>query len=112
MNQQRLFEFHETMTEKALAICKRKNNDYASGGTRGENPFANFSRVEDMGITSTEQGFLVRMTDKLSRLSTFTRAGKLEVADESVEDTLLDLINYAVLFAAYQLHKRDTDGGA
>ena len=28
MNQQELFEFHETMTGKALAICKKKNNDY------------------------------------------------------------------------------------
>ena len=110
MNQQELFEFHIHMTGNALRLCRIKNNDYASGGTAGENPFANFSRVEDMGITSTEQGFLVRMTDKMSRLSTFTRAGKLEVADESVEDTLLDLINYAVLFAAYQIHKRDTDG--
>ena len=109
MNQQELFEFHGTMAAKALDLCKRKNNDYASGGTQGENPFANFSRVEDMGITSTEQGFLVRMTDKLSRLSTFTRGGKLEVADESVEDTLLDLINYSVLFAAYMRHRRDTD---
>jgi hypothetical protein len=110
MNQQELFEFHENMTGKALGLCRRKNNDYASGGTQGENPFANFSRVEDMGITSTEQGFLVRMTDKMSRLSTFTRAGKLEVADESVEDTLLDIINYAVLFAAYMRHKRESNG--
>jgi hypothetical protein len=109
MNQQDLFEFHEAMTGKALRLCKRKNNDYASGGTAGENPFANFSRVEDMGITSTEQGFLVRMTDKMSRLSTFTKAGKLEVSDESVEDTLLDLINYSVLFAAYLHQKRESN---
>lgn len=110
MNQQELFEFHINMTGNALRLCRSKNNDYASGGTAGENPFANFSRVEDMGITSTEQGFLVRMTDKMSRLSTFTRAGKLEVADESVEDTLLDIINYAVLFAAYMRHKRESNG--
>ena len=54
-----------------------------------------------MGICTTEQGFLVRMTDKLSRLSTFAVSGDLKVKDESVKDTILDLINYSVLFIAY-----------
>ena len=105
MTQDELFEFHQSMSDKALAICKKKNNDYTSAAGGGSDPFANFSRVEAMGIMTTEQGFLVRMTDKMSRLSTYAALGRLEVNDETVEDTLLDLINYAILLAAYMRHQ-------
>jgi hypothetical protein len=46
-----------------------KNRDYA--GKEGTEPFANFTRVEAMGICTTEQGFMCRLTDKMSRLSSF-----------------------------------------
>ena len=98
MNRQKYFEFHRECVEKMTEITKKKNADYAGPGN---DPFANFTRVEKMGICSTEQGFLTRMTDKMSRLSSFVQVGKLEVLDESVEDTLLDLANYAILMAGY-----------
>ena len=41
------------------------------------------------------------MVDKVSRMSTFTSAGKLEVENETVEDAIVDIINYMVLFSAY-----------
>ena len=41
------------------------------------------------------------MVDKLSRLSSFSDAGKFEVKDEGVRDTLIDVVNYACLLAAY-----------
>jgi hypothetical protein len=47
----------------------------------------------------------VRMTDKMSRLAQFTKNGELKVKDESLEDTLVDLINYAVLLRAYTIEK-------
>jgi hypothetical protein len=83
-----------------------KNYDYAGDHEQGRRPFANFERVEALGICSTERGFLVRMTDKLSRLTSFVEAGKLRVKDESVQDTLIDLINYSVLLAAYLSDQR------
>jgi len=98
-----LLEFHEEMTHRARALCERKNHDYANTDETG-NPFANFTRTEAMGVCSTVQGFLVRMTDKMSRLSTAARR-PLVVADEGVEDTLLDLINYSVLLAAFLRHR-------
>ena len=85
------------------SITRKKNNDYAGPGT---DPFANFTRVEALGICSTEQGFLTRMTDKLSRLSSFVQGGKLLVEDESTEDTLLDLANYCILMAGYLKSKQ------
>lgn len=84
---------------------RKKNADYA--GNEGKEPFANFTRVESMGICSTEQGFLVRMTDKMSRLSSFVESGKLAVENESFEDTIIDIVNYAVLMYSY-LHDKNT----
>ena len=47
----------------------------------------------------------MRLTDKLSRLSTFASAGKLTVDNESYEDAIIDIINYCVLFSAYNKGK-------
>jgi hypothetical protein len=99
MNREQLFKHHEELCKTALDIMRKKNHDYA--GNSGETPFANFERCEAMGICSTEAGFLVRLTDKLSRLSTFTSAGRLTVDNESYEDAILDIINYCILFSAY-----------
>ena len=76
---------------------KRKNSDY-TGAT--DDPFANFKAIEVYGI-KTEIGFMTRMTDKMARVASFIKNGELMVKDESVQDTLLDLANYSMLFAAY-----------
>jgi hypothetical protein len=98
MTKAEYFEYHSAVCEKMIAITKAKNADYTG---EGDNPFANFSRVEVLGITDTVRGFLVRMTDKLSRITSFAQKGILEVKDESVEDTLLDLANYCILLSGY-----------
>jgi len=107
MNRDRLLKHHTEMCTRALEIMKKKNHDYA--GNSGETPFANFERCEAMGICSTEAGFLVRLTDKLSRLSTFANAGKLVVDNEGYEDAILDIINYCVLFSAYTKGKSEPE---
>jgi len=99
MTREELLQFHEEITKEARALMSLKNRDYA--GNEGTEPFANFTRVEAMGICKTEQGFMVRLTDKMSRLSSFVRAGKMNIKDESFRDTCVDVINYMVLLAAY-----------
>lgn len=99
MNREQLFKHHEEICKAALELMKKKNHDYA--GNSGQKPFANFERCEAMGICTTEAGFLVRMTDKLSRLSTFADSGKLMVDNEGYNDAIVDIINYCVLFSAY-----------
>ena len=99
MNREDLLNIHETLTRRARELMDKKNRDYAGRG--GTDPFSNFTRVESMGICSTELGMLVRITDKLSRLSSFAESGKLAVENESFEDTIIDVINYMVLFYAY-----------
>lgn len=99
MNRDELFAHHIETCDFALELMKKKNNDYA--GNSGEKPFANFERCEAMGVCTTEAGFLVRITDKLSRLSTFAESGKLAVDNEGYNDAIVDIINYCVLFSAY-----------
>ena len=45
------------------------------------------------GLTS----FFVRMEDKLNRARTLDMKKSQEVVDEKLEDTLLDLANYAII---------------
>lgn len=81
---------HEDMTKAARTIMRKKNADYAAE----DDPLANFRRWGALG-------FVVRMDDKLARLSTFVKRGVFEVEDESLNDTLLDLLNYSVLLAFF-----------
>ncbi len=99
MNRDELLKFHEEICGTARDLMNLKNRDYA--GNEGTEPFANFTRCESMGICETEQGFMVRVTDKMSRLSSFLKSGKMHVEDESFSDTIVDVINYMVLLAAY-----------
>lgn len=104
MNRPELLKLHDELCREARVIMEKKNHDYA-GGTHEDIPFANFTRVESMGICTTEKGLLVRLTDKMSRLSTFCQEGKFEVTDESLRDTILDTINYGILLYGYVYSK-------
>jgi hypothetical protein len=106
MNKQELFIFAEDFFTECLAISQKKNADYTGGSNQ---TFANFTSVEVLGI-KTEQGFLTRMMDKMSRISSFVKNGTLQVNDESVTDTLRDLANYSCLLAAYIQSKKEGHG--
>jgi len=99
MTSQELFEMHTKLCKAALDLMQKKNHDYS--GKMGTQPFANFTRAEAMGITSTERGIMVRLLDKMSRLSSFMEAGKFKVEDEKLMDTIIDMINYSILLYAY-----------
>ena len=66
--------------EEALALFAKKNADYGDS-------FATFGPV----------GVIIRMGDKISRLSSVTKSGINLVNNESVRDTLIDLHNYAAM---------------
>lgn len=105
MHSEDLFKIHEKLCKESLDLMKKKNHDYS--GKSGKEPFANFTRAETMGITSTEKGMLVRMLDKMSRLSSFMDSGEFKVQDEKLEDTIKDMINYSVLLYAYMLSTKE-----
>jgi len=106
MKREEYLELHAKLCAEALELSLRKNHDYA--GCDGNSPFANFERCELLGITTTTKGFLVRLTDKLSRLVEFSRSGTFAVRDESLRDTVLDVINYVCLLYAYETDRRSS----
>ena len=108
LNRDRLLSLHGDVCNRAVRLMQKKNHDY-SGGQNADDPFLNFTRVERLGITDTQRGFMVRLTDKLSRLITFIDTGTYAVPDEKLEDTVVDLINYTILFYAYTLQQDRKD---
>lgn len=102
MTKEEYFRHHKEFCKEMEALTKAKNHDY-TGNSR--NPFANFKICEDTGITTVEQGFLVRMSDKMSRLTSFAKQGTFLVENESAQDTLIDLANYCILLSGYMKSK-------
>lgn len=88
-----LVALHGTLCEKSREIIRQKNYDYT-----GDDPdiFKNFRKSEHRGIPA-EIGLLLRVDDKLGRIETFVKKRSLKVGNESVEDSVIDVINYMVL---------------
>lgn len=101
MNREEYIRFHQELCNKMVEITRAKNSDYSSAA----DPFQNFRVVEAYGM-SAEQGFLTRMSDKMSRLANFIKQGEFQVKDESFLDTCLDLANYSVLLAGYYMSEQ------
>jgi len=66
--------------KRALELFKKKNADYGDA-------FATYGAV----------GVIVRMGDKISRLSSISKTNITLVNDESMKDTLMDLHNYSAM---------------
>lgn len=76
-------ERHREIVNGLNDLYARKNADY------GDSVHDTFMKY---GLTS----FLVRLEDKLNRARTLSKQSAL-VKDEKLEDTLLDMANYAIL---------------
>jgi len=90
-------EFLQSITDtysKGIDIIKIKNADYASS----TNPFKNFESASVVGVY-VKRDILVRVLDKLARVSNLLDK-KGEVKDETVEDTITDMINYLAILKA------------
>lgn len=103
MNLEELLKFVNSKQTVMLETMRRKNADYTGNAA---DVFDNFTFSEREGCIPAEHGFYTRMGDKFKRLGTFVKRGELAVKSESVEDTLMDLANYCLLFAAYLYQKR------
>ena len=83
--------FYELL-EKMQATHDAKRHDYANT----DDVFANFRTCELAGIPAWK-GCCIRIGDKFSRIMGFAKKEKLEVKDESIKDTLIDLANYSII---------------
>lgn len=77
-------DLHMEICRDINALYQRKNHDYGDS-------FAEF--YAEFGLIST----CMRLTDKLKRLKSFAKGQQMQVKDESVMDTLVDLANYAIM---------------
>lgn len=87
-------ELHSRICSSLTALYKRKNHDY--GDSFGKS-FAEYGMVMPC----------IRLEDKLNRLKALTRNGNQQVNDESIDDTLMDLANYAIMT---MVERRMADG--
>ena len=92
MTPDELIKMHEETCEKCRGIMRKKNADY----TAGAGTFANFMAGEVIGVQA-ELGILMRCIDKFQRIRSFAIQGQLQVQEESVDDSIEDVINYMVL---------------
>lgn len=84
-----------------LKIIEMKNHDYAGDA----DALANFRYSTLVGV-SLPRGILVRMTDKIARVSNLLDKDP-KVTGESIADTLDDLTNYTQILKAYLGEKND-----
>ena len=70
--------------ESMKDLYLKKNHDYGDSVSK---------TFDEYGLTS----FLVRMDDKMNRIKTLNKIKDTAVRGEKIEDTLLDLANYAIL---------------
>lgn len=98
-----LFKNHKEICEIAFELMKKKNHDYAYG----DDPYANFKKTEYFNLASTESGIVIRILDKISRISTFINSGTLKTDNESFTDAVVDVINYMVLLHSYLKDKKN-----
>lgn len=105
MNTEQFIDALDDNYNEAMQIIEKKNGDYADD----EDPFQNFKFIERSGFLATEEGIAVRMTDKLQRILNLIQKDSREVEDERIDDTLLDLMNYANIMLVYLQHQRDME---
>ncbi len=80
-------KFYAVLAE-AAKLHDKKQRDYGSDN----DPFANVRASEDFGIPAW-LGCIIRGNDKVRRIQSFATRG--ELANESIEDALIDLLVYA-----------------
>jgi len=76
-----------------VSIMLAKSHDYNEG--QGDS-YENLRSSAKMGIAPW-RGVLLRMSDKFSRLCSFSNKQEYQVKDESFRDTLIDMANYSLL---------------
>lgn len=74
----------EELTKQMLETFKKKNADYGDSTTQ---------TFKEFGLTS----YAIRLNDKLNRVKSFCKKGELEVKDERIIDTLMDMSAYCLL---------------
>lgn len=77
-------QLHKKILDEIHETYKAKNKDYGNSFSK---------QYEEFGLLSS----IIRITDKYERLKQLYKNNEANVKDESIEDTLLDMANYAIM---------------
>ena len=77
--------------DKHMDICKELNDLYAKKNADYGDSFAKLR--QEYGSPA----ILIRLEDKLGRLKRLMMGNEQNIKDENIEDTLIDLANYAIM---------------
>jgi len=78
-------------TNDCLSLVKKKSHDY--GGGSADDIKQRVGNLLDFGWP----GVVIRLGDKYHRLRAFLKQGEFKVKDETVDDTLRDMVNYGLI---------------
>lgn len=90
----------DAVLQQMEAVHDAKNEDYASGS----NPYSNFEGSAAISGQSVDKVFQTMIGIKMERLKQLVGTGKVP-NHESVDDSILDLANYAALWLSYRRKK-------
>lgn len=85
----------EQTFQKCLLIIDKKNHDYSGI----EDPFGSFRNAAIAGV-SVKQSLVLAVVQKVSRLGNLLQR-PAKVVSESMEDTIMDCINYLAILLAF-----------
>ena len=77
--------------ERHKEICEKLNQTYIDKNTAYGDSFGKM--FAELGIISA----ITRISDKYNRIVSLAKGAENKVQDEAIEDTLLDLANYAIM---------------
>lgn len=91
-------DIHGELCSETHALYARKNADYGDSFAQLRKRYPNF--------------VCMRLFDKLNRLDTIINPDhKLQVSDETIEDTLMDIANYALMELTERMADRMVEKG-
>ncbi len=109
-----VIKIHKELCDEARAIIETKGHDYNRTQQNDGDTLFNLKVACILGVVdSNTQSVLVRLSDKMMRLISLTKDPTISasVKDESVKDTIEDMINYATyLYVMYKESKNGNKG--
>lgn len=103
MTNKEMVKIISQMQNRELSILESKNLDYAGS----EDAFKNFTLSSKLSGVSVERSILVRICDKISRLSNLVDNNSRKVTEETLEDTINDARNYLGILFAFRMGQVD-----
>ena len=90
--------------DRAYDLWTKKQNDYGDSNIRlGLDLSSTSERSQNNRLA--QQGVEIRMNDKISRLINLYKKDLESAVDESIEDTALDIMNYANMLMVLRANK-------